>query len=253
MNGVSIIIPCYNEEGNLKIGVLDEVAAFLDTWDVESEVCIVDDASTDASLALVRAFADRHPRFRVRSIPHGGKPAAVRAGIEDATMDVILFTDMDQSTPLGEAPKLIEKIAAGYDVAIGSRGGERAGFSAFRKLASATFRSMRRAALLGDINDTQCGFKAMRRELALELFPRLSVFSTGDADGWTVSAFDVELLFMAQKRGAKIAEVPVEWEDRDASTTKFESGALTRFVKESLDMATQVASVKINDIKGTYD
>jgi len=108
--------------------------------------------------------------------------------------------------------------------------------------------------LLHDIADTQCGFKLCRRQVALDIFPRLEFFRTRDKpSGWKVTAYDVELLFLVEKAGYKIKEVVVNWSNRDQSDTKSQSSELGRYVNESVDMAKQVMRVKLNDIRGLYD
>jgi len=106
--------------------------------------------------------------------------------------------------------------------------------------------------MLPTITDTQCGFKALKTDLARQIFPRLAaVKTTSQAKGWRVTAYDVEMLFIAQKWGYKIKEVPVSWKNEDASTTK---GNLShRYRKESIQMAKEIYRVKINDLKGVYE
>ena len=114
MKSISIIIPCYNEENNLKKGVLNEVSDFLKTQKFQWEVIICNDESTDKSLKLVKDFASKHKGFRVLDLPHGGKPSAVWGGIQEAKYPIILFTDMDQSTPLKELTKLLPFFTNSY-------------------------------------------------------------------------------------------------------------------------------------------
>jgi len=248
---ISIIIPCYNEEENLKRGVLDEVSDFLQTQKFKWEVLICNDESTDNSLELVQEFAKKHSGFRVLDLPHGGKPSAVWGGIKEAKYPLVLFTDMDQSTPLKETNKLLPYFKS-YDVVIGSRGSHREGNTLFRKLGSKVFLLIRKLILLHQISDTQCGFKAMRTDVAKKLFPNLQFFKdkTGKK-GWRVSAYDVELLFMAQKWGYSIKEVPVEWKNEDTSTTKGDLNA--RYKKESVQMMQEIWRVMTNNLKGIYD
>lgn len=248
---ISIVIPCYNEEANLKRGVLDEVFDFLQSQSYPWEVIIADDASTDKSLELCEQFASHHPNFKVIRLPHGGKPHAVFGGIKEAKGDIILFTDMDQSTPISELQKLLFWFDEGFDVVIGSRGIQREGFSIIRKIMSRIFRILRSAVLLPNISDTQCGFKAFKRGVAREIFPMLSFFnSQRKSKGWVVSAFDVELLFIANKWGFKIKEVEVEWIHRDESTTKEKKGK--KFIDESIEMVREVLSVFWNNLRGQY-
>jgi dolichyl-phosphate beta-glucosyltransferase len=250
---VSVIIPCYNEAKNLERGVLDEVYQYLAQQNYAWEVIIVNDEATDNSKSLIEHFIASRKRFSLFDIPHGGKPAAVWAGIQSAKGDVVLLTDMDQSTPIGELGKLLDGYRQGFDVVIGSRGMTREGFSLIRKLGSVVFRALRGLFLLRDISDTQCGFKLCRRQVALELFPHLEFFRQKKPTGWKVTAYDVELLYLVEKAGYKIKEVVVSWSNRDESNTKSRSGDLARYVNESIDMARQVARVELNQLRGLYD
>jgi dolichyl-phosphate beta-glucosyltransferase len=251
---LSVVIPCYNEANNLKRGVLDEVWRYLSTRDYGWEVIIVNDESTDQSRSLVERFVAHKPGFSLFDIPHGGKPAAVWAGIQQARGDIVLFTDMDQSTPLVELDKLLPWYGEGYDVVIGSRGTRREGFSTVRRAGSIAFRTLRRLFLLRSISDTQCGFKSCRRGAALEVFPRLQFFEQKDRpSGWKVSAYDVELLYLFERAGYAIREVEVEWQNRDESDTKDQTGALARYLRESVEMAREVVRVKRNQMRGLYD
>jgi dolichyl-phosphate beta-glucosyltransferase len=251
---VSVIIPCYNEERNLKRGALDEVRQYITGRDYSWEVIIVNDESTDNSRSLVEDFVKNSANFSLFDIPHGGKPAAVWAGIQKARGKIVLFTDMDQSTPIGELGKLLPWYEKGFDVVIGSRGITREGFSIIRQIGSAVFRAFRRLFLLRDISDTQCGFKSCRREVAQRIFPRLQFFKQEDRPvGWKVSAYDVELLYLFERAGYSMKEVEVEWRNRDESDTKDQAGKISRYFKESKEMAKEVIRVKLNQLKGLYD
>jgi len=252
MTKISIIIPCYNEENNLKKGVLEEVHNFLITQKFTWEVIVCNDESTDNSLKLVKEFVSKHKNFRVLDLPHGGKPSAVWGGIKEAQYPLILFTDMDQSTPLKELNKLLPYFEKGYDVVIGSRGSSREGNSIIRKIMAKGFLLGRRMVLLPQIIDTQCGFKAMRTDLAKKIFPELQFFKDkSDKKGWRVSAFDVELLFIAHKKGSKIKEIEVEWKNEDISTTKGDDAV--RFKRETKQMLQEIIRVISNNLKGVYD
>ncbi|MEA3337864.1 MAG: glycosyltransferase [Chloroflexota bacterium] len=251
---ISVVIPCYNEEGNLERGVLDEVFQYLEQQDYPWEVIVVNDESTDNSQRLVEATIADKARFSLVNIPHGGKPAAVWAGIQQSRGDIVLFTDMDQSTPIGELDKLLPWYDQGYDVVIGSRGASREGFNLIRQVGSLVFRAMRSLFLLRDINDTQCGFKTSRREVALQTFPRLQFFKQEEQpSGWKVSAYDVELLYIVERAGYPIKEVIVEWQNRDESDTKGQQSDLARYVQESIEMGREVFRVKRNQVRGMYD
>lgn len=244
---LSVIIPCYNEEKNLKRGVLDEVENYLQKQKYQSEAIISDDESTDGSRQFVKNYLQKHPRFRLLENKHAGKPFAIRAGIKKADGEIILFTDMDQSTQINEFDKFLPFFKKGFGIVIGSRGQKREGFSLLRLIGSNIFRLIRQALLLKNIIDTQCGFKAFKNQIAQDIFSRLLIFKEAKkTKGWKVGAFDVELLFIAQKKGYKIAEVLVNWEDKDAGKKK-------KYFKESKEMLTEILRVKLNDLKGKYD
>ncbi|PIU03862.1 hypothetical protein COT44_01095 [Candidatus Shapirobacteria bacterium CG08_land_8_20_14_0_20_39_18] len=245
---LSVIIPCYNESENIQRGVLDEVETYLQKQKFSWEVIISDDGSTDGSWDLVEKFIDKNSKFIHLNNKHGGKPSAVRSGIEKAKGEWVLFTDMDQATPINQLDKLLPYFGKD-DIVIGSRGMTRKNFPIYRKLASFVFLNFRRLLLLSNIKDTQCGFKAFKREIALKLFPKLEFFrKQNQISGWKVSAYDVELLFLAEKNGYIIAEVPVVWEDTDISKGKQRS-----FIKESKEMLFEIIRVRLNDLKGKYD
>jgi len=250
--GLSVIIPCYNEENNLKKGVLNDVYKFLEKQQFTWEVIICNDESTDNSLKLAQDFASTHKNFQVLNLPHGGKPSAVWSGIQKANYSVVLFTDMDQSTPLKESLKLLPYFDKGFDVVIGSRGTQREGNSLLRKIGGSVFLLLRRIFILPNIIDTQCGFKAFKTEVAKKIFPELQFFKDKTTNkGWRVSAFDVELLFMAQKWSYKIKEVQVAWKNEDISDTKGNLNA--RYSQESIQMIKEIIRIKSNDFQGLYD
>lgn len=251
---LSVIIPCYNEEKNLAKGMLNEVLRYLSVQHYDWEVIIVNDGSTDNSRALIHDIIQGNVSFTVIDIPHSGKPWAIWSGIQEAKGEILLLTDMDQSTPIEELGHLLPWFDKGFDVVIGSRGTMRQGFSVIRKIGSLIFKQLRRVFLLQNINDTQCGFKACRREAALGIFPHLQYFKQEKKPhGWKVSAYDVELLYLLEKAGYSIKEVVVAWCDRDQSDTKCHQGNLIRYMNESVEMAYEVLRVKLNQTRGLYD
>ena len=252
---LSIVIPCFNEQKNLENGVLDEVYQYLARQGFSWQVIVVNDDSTDASRELVQAFIQGKQNFALLDIPHGGKPAAVWAGIQAATGEAVLLTDMDQSTPIRELDKLWPWYKQGSATVIGSRGSAREGFSIVRKLGSMIFRKLRGSLLLRDISDTQCGFKLFRREVLARVFPFLEFFRRGENQrGWKVTAYDVELLYLIERAGYPVKEVPVEWYNRDQSITKRQArGEGTRYVRESLEMLQEILRVRVNQARGLYD
>lgn len=221
---------------------------YLSTCVFAVEVIISDDGSTDKSRELIKNFIKKHKNFSLLENKHAGKAFAVKAGSEQAKGEVILFTDMDQSTPISEMEKLLPWFKKGFDIVIGSRGAVRKNAPFYRQIAASIFRLLRKILILKDIDDTQCGFKAFRTEVAKDLFKRLQVFKERkEVKGWRVSAFDIELLFLAEKLGYKIKEVPVFWEDKDVALKK-----KTDFLKESWQMFQEIIRVRLNEFFGRY-
>ncbi len=250
---LSVVIPSYNETANLKRGVLGEVASYLKSQKYPWEVIISDDGSPEAETReIAKDFCNKTPGFIYLQNDHGGKAFAVYAGVQKASGEIVLFTDMDQSTPIRELEKLLPKFADGFDIVIGSRGGDRKNFSLLRLIASNVFRAIRRTFVLGHLTDTQCGFKAFKGTVIKEIFPLLEVIKSppDKKSGWNPTAFDVELMVAAEARGYEIAEVPTDWEDRDVSTGK--SRGTAKFVRESLEMLHEIFRVRLNDLKGYY-
>lgn len=246
---LSIVLSNYNERANLERGVLEQMVSYLKGASFTWEVIINDDDSTDGGDKLIADFIKKNTGFSLIHGNHGGKAVGIWNAIQSATGEIILYTDMDQSTPLSEFEKLLPWFDQGFDVVFGSRGKMRKNFPPTRQLASWTFRNIRGLLLLHDVVDTQCGFKAMKLAVARRIFPSLSVLTKkATAKGWTVSAFDVELLFLAEKFGYKLKEVDVTWEDEDTSSSKQRG-----FIFESIDMLMQIVQVKINDLSGKYD
>jgi dolichyl-phosphate beta-glucosyltransferase len=211
---LSIVIPAYNEEKNIRLGALDKVARYLEHQTYTWEVIIVDDGSTDGTRDLVEDFISHNQGFGLTKNRHQGKAATVMAGIMKAAGDIVLFTDLDQATPLRESEKLLPWFKKGFDVVIGSRQGKREGAPFLRKLMARGFMVLRTVVLgLQGISDTQCGFKAFRRDVAHAIFDKLSIYRKQKAaTGAMVTAgFDIEVLFLAKMLGYKIKEVPVEW------------------------------------------
>ncbi len=242
----SIIIPSYNEEDNLRNGVLQDVDTYLSKQDYQVEVIIVDDGSKDQSIQLIEDFIENKKNYRLIRNNHGGKAIAVMTGMIESRGEIALFTDMDQATPLREIEKLMPKFEAGYDIVFGSRKG-RKGAPAIRKLMAWGF-SVLRTILLGlPFKDTQCGFKAFNRESIDKVFKPLLVRWQKHLNkkGAAVNAgFDVETLFLAKKIGFKIAEVPVEW--HYVGTERVQA------IRDSLDALQDMVKIRINDFAGSY-
>jgi len=246
---VTVLIPNYNEIENVKRGVLANILSYLKKQKYSYEVLISDDGSTDTSVLAIKEFIDKHKEVKILYNRHAGKPYALRSGIKAAKGQYVLLTDMDQSTPITELAKLLPWTDKGFDIVIGSRGAKRADTTPIRQLASIIFLLIRRMILLREIHDTQCGFKLINTELANRIFSHMRLFGrSNNAIGWKVTAYDVELLHVAKKLGAKIKEVRVVWKNEDASL-----GKSRNFVKESLEMLFEIMRVRANDLLGKYN
>lgn len=244
---LSVIIPAYNEEPNFKKGLIDEVPIYLEKQDYTYEVLIVDDGSSDSTASLADEFANKHKNFRVIKNPHQGKAQTVKTGVEEAKGELILFTDFDQATPISEVSNLLRFIPE-YDIVIGSRqlaGAKREKEPIYRHIMGLGFNIVVQALTVRGIRDTQAGFKCFKGNVAKELFSALKVYSKGkQVKGALVTAFDVELLFLAKKRRYKIKEVPIIW--HHVATTRVSP------IKDSLRMFRDVLKIRLNDFKGVY-
>lgn len=242
---LSVIMPAYNEEYNLRTGVLDSVYDYLSSQDYSWEILFVDDGSTDSTLKIATDFARKHQNFIVLAESHRGKAGTVAAGISKAKGEIVLFTDTDQATPIDQIEKILPKFREGYNVVIGSRHG-REGAPIIRKTMASGFALLIRLILNLPFKDTQCGFKAFTNRVAKEIFDKLNIFgSSSKSKGASVNAgFDLEVLYVAQKLGFRIAEVPVDWHHKEG--TKVDP------VKDSIEGLRGLIMVRINSILGKY-
>ncbi len=212
---LSVVIPSYNEMGNLRKGTLSKVQKYLDRKYPSYEVIIVDDGSTDGSLEFVKEYCREEKEFRVIEGSHSGKAGAVTAGMLEAVGDFVLFADMDQATPIEELEKLMPFTEKGFEVVIGSRSSNRRGAPITRKVMAKGMMVLRSAIVgLSEIGDTQCGFKLFSKKAAKEIFKIVRDSHNGfkTIHGSSVTAgFDIELLYVAKEKGYKIREVPVDW------------------------------------------
>jgi dolichyl-phosphate beta-glucosyltransferase len=200
---LSVVVPAYNEEVRLK-ATLPAMIEYLEQAGRSFEVLVVDDGSTDSTSAVAEAFSRRGVRA-LRVARNFGKGAALRAGVLESTGDRVLITDADLSTPIAELERL-EPVLERADLVFGSRAALGARIDRpqprFRQWMGKTFNLMIRALVAGGIRDTQCGFKLIEGETARALFADLLL------DGF---AYDVELLWLARRRGLRVAEVGVTW------------------------------------------
>ena len=251
---LSVVVPAYNEERRLP-ETLAQILAYLERQTYRSELIVADDGSADRTAALVEELVMRRQRdggkgdVRLLRLDHRGKGFAVRAGALAAHGEYVLLCDADLATPIEEWEKLYRKFAEGYEVVIGSReglGARRLDEPWYRHLMGRVFNFIVRLVAVGGIQDTQCGFKALRLPVASDLFRRVRIY--GDdapvVHGAAVTAYDVELLFLARRRGYRIAEVPVIW--RYGTETKVNP------LRDSLRNLRDVVTVRWYAQRGRY-
>ncbi|MGB2901284.1 MAG: dolichyl-phosphate beta-glucosyltransferase [Candidatus Acidiferrum sp.] len=235
---LSIIIPAYNEELRLP-ATLDRIAAYLQTYCGRGEVLVVDDGSKDGTAAVAEYFRIKIPTLRVVSNgANRGKGYSVRHGMQEARGKIALFTDADLSAPIEEAGKLIEALE-NHDVAIGSRAMDRSLISVhespFREFAGIIFNKIVRVILWLPFVDTQCGFKAFRREKCGVIFEQQRIERFG---------FDPELLYLARHHGLRTAEIPVRWGHSAATKVSM--------LRDSVQMFVDIFTIRWNALRGCY-
>ena len=235
---LSILIPAFNEERRLP-RALDRIGAYLDARSLRTEIIVVDDGSSDATPKLVQAYREKYPHLRLISNGRNrGKGFSVRHGVLEARGEIVLFSDADLSTPIEEADKLLAALAD-HDVAIGSRALNRKLISVrqsvFRESAGIVFNFIVRAILRLPFVDTQCGFKAFRREPCMVIFQQQRIERFG---------FDPEILYLARHHGLRSAEIPVRWAHSPATKVSM--------VRDSLQMFLDVFIIRWNSLMGRY-
>ena len=233
---LSVVIPAYNEEMRIS-ATLSAVLDYLRSQEYTWEIVVVDDGSVDATSAFVNAVVDIDDRVRLERVPHGGKGWAVRHGMLAATGELRFMCDADLAMPIPQLGRFIDQMSEGYDVVIGSRegaGARRYDESASRHLRGRTFNLVVRLLAVRRFKDTQCGFKCFRSKAAEELF--VSQRTTG-------FGFDVELLYLASKRGLRVLEMPIEWHHQEESTVRFVDAFL---------ILRDVIMVRLRDARGDY-
>jgi len=204
---LSVVIPAYNEQERLK-RFIPGIVEFLQAKGKPFEIVVVNDGSKDDTAPVARELSRTFPMLRLIDLnPNRGKGGAVKAGMLDAHGEYVLFTDADQSTPIDEVDKLLAKMERdGYDMAIGSRSMPGARVEQpqvwYRALAGKLFGVGTRSFCIRGIHDTQCGFKAMKHDVAQKVFPRVTS---------NTAIFDIEMLVVATRERYRIAEVAVKW------------------------------------------
>lgn len=234
---LSIIIPAHNEEARLP-GTLEQIAVFLDSQPYQAEIVVVENGSHDRTLEIAHAYCQRVPCLRVFQEQMRGKGLAVRRGMLEAAGDYRFICDADLSMPITEVNRFIPPEIPELDIAIGSReapGAVRYGEPLYRHFTGRVFNSLVRLIALPGLQDTQCGFKCFRGEVAAEIFPLQTI------PGWT---FDVEVLYIARRWGYKIVEIPIPW--------YFDHQSKVKVFKDSLRMLMDLLAIRRNARRGLY-
>jgi dolichyl-phosphate beta-glucosyltransferase len=234
---ISLVIPAYNEEKRLA-ETFEHVFTFLDAQPYTAEVLLVENGSQDQTYELALSFAKRHPQLRVLQCSERGKGLAVRYGMLEAKGDYRFMCDADFSMPVEEINRFLPPQLNGYDIAIASReapGAIRYNEPHYRHFVGRCFNALIRLIALPRLQDTQCGFKCFKSTAAVDLFQCQTL------PGWS---FDVEILFIARKRGYKIVEIPIPW--------FFNSESKIRVLHDSFRMALDLFKIRLNGLRGVY-
>jgi dolichyl-phosphate beta-glucosyltransferase len=235
---LTIIIPAYNEELRLP-ATLEHIAAYVRASGRETEILVVDDGSNDRTAGVAETFRNKFPALRLLSNGvNRGKGYSVRHGMLEARGRLVLFTDADLSAPIEEADKLLDALET-HDVAIGSRALDRRLIferqSRFREFAGIIFNTVVRLCLRLPFVDTQCGFKAFRREPCRIVFEQQRIERFG---------FDPELLYLARHHGLRVTEIPVRWGHSPATKVSM--------LRDSAQMFFDVLVIRWNSLVGRY-
>lgn len=235
---LSVIIPAHNEEDRLP-NSLEELASFVNSQTYSIEIIVVENGSQDKTLAVAQSYQQRMPYLRVIHEQGKGKGLAVRSGMLAACGQYRIFCDADFSMPVEEIAKFVPQDGGNYEIAIASRElpeSRRVDEPEFRHLIGRIFNGLVRAALLPGLHDTQCGFKAFRVDVAERLFPMQTL------TGWS---FDAEILFIGQRLGYSIREVPITW--------YYKPGSRLNIFKDSFKMASDLFQIRRNARQGLYE
>ena len=235
---LSIVIPIFNEEKRLP-KTLEQVFNFLNSQTYLAEVILVENGSTDRSFEIAEAYLDTYPHLVVLKELQRGKGLAVRRGMLAAKGAYRFMCDADFSMPATEIPRFLPPALDGYDIAIASReAAEAVRFNEpyYRHFVGRIYNWLIRKLALPGLQDTQCGFKCFKAEIAEDLFRKQTI------SGWS---FDVEVLFIARRKNYRIVEVPIHWH--------FNPDSKISVIRDSARMAFDLLKIRLNGAQGKYD
>jgi len=244
---LSIVIPAYNKESVIE-ATLTKIVDFLNNQDYEWEVIVVDDASTDSTVANIKQFMALYPDIRFRLLVNERnrkKGGAIKRGILDASGKYVVFLDADYAYPINQVNNFLSQLEKGADIVIGNRTDPNTTFlvkpSCFhsiyqRHLLSRTFNLLVRLLLFGGINDTQCGIKGFRIDTARAILEKVTI---------SHFAFDVEILYIARQNGARIVQIPVTYDYIDEPSS-------VRLFRDALVMFNSLVQIRIKGWRGKY-
>lgn len=237
---LSLVIPAYNEARRLG-EPLRRAGEYLASRPYTSEIIVVDDGSRDDTARVAREAGAKLdvPVTVVRYAPNRGKGYALKVGFGRARGERILFSDADLSTPIEEADRLLEKLEEGHDIAIGSRwlpGADVRRYQPWYRIALGSVFTLLVRLLLARVTDATCGFKAFRGDAGRDVFSRSRIAR------WS---FDAEILYLARRRGLRVAEVPVAWSD--VGGTKVSLG------RDAVESLLGLLRIRWNAARGVYD
>ena len=234
----SIVIPAYNEQNRLP-GTLEQIFHYLQQQSFTSEIVVVENGSTDNTYQIAQQFAKQYDNLRVIHNDVRGKGYAIQRGIKEARGDYIFMCDADLSMPVEEISKFLPPQLPHVDIAIASReapGSVRYNEPYYRHLTGRVFNTLIRWLVLPTLQDTQCGFKCIRAEVARDIVPYQTL------TGW---AFDVEFLYIACHRGYQVIEIPIDW--------YFNADSKISVLRDSWRMFLDLLLIRRNARRGLYD
>jgi glycosyltransferase involved in cell wall biosynthesis len=235
---LSVIIPAYNEENRLP-ETLEQIIRFLKTQPFPAEIIVVENGSRDRTYEIAQGFAQKNENVRAIRNDQRGKGLAIQRGVKEANGEYVFMCDADLSMPVEEIGKFLPPQLNNVDIAAGSReapGAVRYNEPYYRHFTGRVFNTLIRLLVLPTLQDTQCGFKCIRADVARDIFRYQTL------TGW---AFDVELLYIARLHGYQIVEIPIDW--------YFNADSKISVLRDSLRMFLDLLLIRRNARRGLYD